>query len=182
MPWGRLAEFRSVFDGIFDGDDFLIGQIDAFEGGIEGGGFAAAGGAGDEEDAVGEAGEMLHALQHVVVEAEAAEVVEIAGGAIEEAHDDALAVEGGQGGNAEVDFAADDFDLDAAILGEAALGNIELGHELEAADDGGLELAGRRLLIEEHAIDAEADAEFLFEGLDVNIAGAGLDEIGRAQV
>src|ERR1035441_1499196 len=98
-----------VFDGIFDGDDFLVGQVDSLEGGIEGGGLAAAGGAGDEEDAVGEAGEVLHALQHVVVEAEAAEVVEIAGGAIEESHDDAFAIEGGQGGNAEVDFAADDF-------------------------------------------------------------------------
>ena len=41
-----------------------------------------------------------------VVETEAAQIVEIAGGAIEQAHDDAFAVERGQRGNAEVDFAA----------------------------------------------------------------------------
>ena len=41
-----------VFDGVFDGDDLFIGQIDALQRGVERGGFAAAGGAGDEKDAV----------------------------------------------------------------------------------------------------------------------------------
>ncbi len=113
--------------------------------------------------------------EHVVVEAEAAEVVEIARGAVEQAHDDAFAVERGQGGNAEIDFAAEDVDLDAAVLRQAALGDIELGHQLQARDDGGLEFARRRVLIEEHAIHAEADAEFLFERLDVDVAGALFD-------
>ena len=45
-------------------------------------------------------------------------------------------------------------------------------------DDGGLQLARRRLLVEEHAVDAEADAEFLLERLDVDIAGALLDGLG----
>ena len=126
----------------------------------------------------GQAGEVLHAGQHVVVETQAAEVVEIAGGAIQQAHDDAFAVERGQGGNAQIDFAADDFDLDAAILRQAPLGDIQLGHQLEAADDGGLEFARRRFLVEEHAIHAEAHAEFLLERLDVNIAGALLDGLG----
>ena len=116
--------------------------------------------------------------QHAVVETQAAKVVEIAGGAIEQAHDHAFAVESGEGGNAQVDFAADDFDLDAAILREAPLGDIQLRHELEAADDGGLELARRRFLVEEHAIHAEAHAEFLLEGLDVNVAGALFDGLG----
>ena len=77
-----------------------------------------------------------------------------------------------------IDFAADDLDLDAAVLRQAPLGDIQLGHELEAADDGGLEFARRRFLIEEHAIHAEAHAEFLLEGLDVNVAGALLDGLG----
>ena len=77
-----------------------------------------------------------------------------------------------------IDFAADDLDLDAAVLRQAPFGDIQLGHELEAADDGGLELARRRFLIEEHAVHAEAHAEFLLERLDVNIAGALLDGLG----
>ena len=111
----------------------------------------------------------------LVVEAEAAEIVEIAGGAVEQTHDDALAVESGDGGDAEVDFAAEDLDLDAAVLRETALGDVELGHQLEARDDGGLHFARGHVLVEQDAVDAEADAEFLFERLDVDVAGALLD-------
>ena len=71
-----------------------------------------------------------------------------------------------------------DLDLDAAVLRQAALGDIQLGHQLEARDDGGLQFARRRFLVEEHAIHAEADAEFLLERLDVNVAGALLDGLG----
>ena len=127
---------------------------------------------------MGQAGEVLHARQHAVVEAQAAQVVEIAGGAVEQAHDDAFAVERGQGGDAQVHFAAQDLDLDAAVLRQAALGDIQLGHQLQARDDGGLQLARRRFLVEEHAVHAEADAEFLLERLDVNVAGALLDGVG----
>ena len=118
--------------------------------------------------------------QHVVVEAQAAQIVEIARRAVEQAHDDAFAVERGQRGNAQIDFAAQRLDLDAAVLRQAALGDVQLGHQLQARDDGGLQLARRRLLIEQHAVHAEADAEFLFERLDVNVAGALLDGLARS--
>ena len=116
--------------------------------------------------------------QHVVVEAQAAEIVEIARGAVEQAHHDAFAVERRQRGDAEIDFAAQNLDLDAAVLRQAALGDVELGHQLEAGDDGGLQFARRMLLAEEHAVDAVADAEFLLERLDVDVAGALLDGVG----
>src|SRR5437867_7315461 len=44
---------EDVFDGVFDGDDFAVGAVDEVEAGVKGGGFAGAGGAGDEQDAVG---------------------------------------------------------------------------------------------------------------------------------
>ena len=48
------------FDGVFDGDDFaatfLVDEVDEV---IEGGSFASAGGAGDEDEAVGFAGEVV---------------------------------------------------------------------------------------------------------------------------
>jgi hypothetical protein len=40
---------------------------------------------------------------------------------------------------------------------------------------GRLQLARRRLLIEEHAVDAEANAELLLERLYVDVAGALLE-------
>ena len=161
-----------VLHRIFDGDDLLVGKVDAFERRIERGGFAAAGGPGDQKHAVRQAGEMLHALQHAVVEAQAAQVVEIAGGAVQQAHDDALAVQRGQGGDAQIHFAAHHLDLDTPVLRQAALGDVELGHQLEARNDGGLQLARRRFLVEQHPIHPEAHAEFLLERLDVNVARA----------
>ncbi len=53
-----------------------------------------------------------------------------------------------------------------------------LAISLRRRDDGGLQLARRRFLIEQHAIHAEADAEFLLERLDVDVAGALLDGLG----
>src|SRR4051812_34828161 len=42
-----------VFDRVFDGDDLVFVALDFIEGGVEGGGFAGAGGTGDEHHAVG---------------------------------------------------------------------------------------------------------------------------------
>jgi hypothetical protein len=108
-----------VFHGILDRDDLLVRQVDALERGIERGGLAAAGRSGHQEHAVRQPGKVVHAGQHAVVEAEAAEIVEIARRAVEQAHHDALAVQGGQGRDAEVDFAAEQLQLDAAVLGQA---------------------------------------------------------------
>ena len=115
-----------IFDRIFDGDDLLVGLIDALQRRIERGRFAAAGGAGDQKNAVRQRRVILHARQHVLVEAQALQIVEIAGGAVEQTHHDAFAVERGQSRNAQIDFAAQRLDLDAAVLRQAALGDIQL--------------------------------------------------------
>ncbi len=126
----------------------------------------------------GMAREMRHAPQHVVVEAERIKVVEIASRAVQQAHDDAFAVQRRQRGNAQIDLAAQRFDLDAAVLRKPAFGDVQLGHQLHAGNDGGLQLARRRILSEQHAVHAVADAEFPFERLNVNVAGALLDRLG----
>ena len=118
-----------------------------------------------------------HAPQHVVVEAKLFKIVKIAGGAIEQTHDDAFAVQGRQRGNAQVDFAPQRLDLDAAVLREPSLGDIQLGHQLDARNNGGLQFARRRALTRQHAIDAVADAKLFFERLDVDVAGALLDRL-----
>ena len=45
----------------------------------------------------------------------------------------ALAVGRGQDGDADVDVLAGDLDADAAVLGQALLGDVEAGHDLDAA-------------------------------------------------
>ena len=104
-----------------------------------------------------------------------AKIVEIARRAVEQTHDDALAVKCRQSRNAQIDFAAQRLDLDAAVLRQAAFGDIQRRHQLHARNDRGLQFARRRVLIHQHAVDAVANAEFFFERLDVNIAGALFD-------
>ena len=72
----------------------------------------------------------------------------------------------------EIHFAAQRFDFDAAVLRQAALGDVELGHQLHARNHGGFHFARRRILVVEHAIHAIADAEFFLERLQVDVAGA----------
>ena len=67
------------------------------------------------------------------VEAQALEIVKIARRAVEQAHHHAFAVQRGQGGNAQIHFAAQRLDFDAAVLRQAALGDVQLGHQLHAA-------------------------------------------------
>ena len=55
---------------------------------------------------------------------------------------------------------------------QPALGDVEVGHDLETARERGLELRGRRHLLVKHAVDAEAHAVALLVRFDVNIGGA----------
>src|SRR5207248_1700810 len=72
-----------------------------------------------------------------------------------------------------------DADLDAPVLRQPAFGDVEFRHELQPRSDGCLQFARRLLLIEQDAIHAEPDAEFLVERLDMNVAGALLDRLGN---
>ena len=66
-------------------------------------------------------------------------------------------------------------ELDAAVLRQAALGDVELRHDLDARDDRGLQPARRRLDVVQHAVDAVADLELVLERLDVDVGRALLD-------
>ena len=89
-----------------------------------------------------------------------------------------LAVRGGDDGDAEVDGAAGDAQLEAAVLRHALLGDVELGHDLDARDDRGvMALVDRLERFVEHAVDAVLDDHFVVARLDVNVRGAALDGV-----
>jgi hypothetical protein len=110
------------------------------------------------------------------IEAELVEAEEdLAAG--EQAQGGALAVDGGDGGDADVDFLAFDAHVDAAVLGEAFLGDVHAGHHLDAGEDGGLvalELGRHRGLVQD-AVDAVADAQFVLGRLEMDVGGAVLE-------
>ena len=99
---------------------------------------------------------------------------------------DLLAPQRGQGRDAEIELLLLAADLhlqhDAAVLRQPLFADVELGHDLEARGDGVLQLQRRIHDRLQDAVNAEADAEFFFVGLHVNVAGAALHRIGEDQV
>ena len=95
--------------------------------------------------------------------------------AVEHPHDDALAEHRGQHADAEIDRVAADGQLDAAVLRHAALGDVEIGHHLDAGGDREGQMARRRHHFVQHAVGLDADAELVLERLEVQVAGVVLD-------
>ena len=65
---------------------------------------------------------------------------------------------------------------------QAALGDVQLRHDLEAGDDRQLQLDGRLHHLVEHAVHAVAVAEVRLVRLDVDVGGALLDRVQQDEV
>ena len=100
------------------------------------------------------------------------------GAAVEHAEHDDFAVQAGRGRDAEHDILAAHGDADAAVLRQAPLGDVELGEDLQARDDGRREAGRMRLRLLQIAVIAVADAHPVFERLDMNVGGHALDRLG----
>ena len=98
-------------------------------------------------------------------------------GAVEQAEDDALAGRRRHDRHPHVDVPAADPQRDAAVLRQAALGDVEPGHDLHARHHGGVQPSRRREHVVQHAVDAQPDREGALEGLDVHVAGARPDRL-----
>ena len=106
--------------------------------------------------------------------------------AVQDAQDDLFAEQRRQRRNAVVDLlllaVECGADLDASVLRQPLLGDVHLRHDLDARGDGILEAQGRIHHVVQDAVDAEPDAEVLFIGLDVDVAGALFERFRQDQV
>jgi hypothetical protein len=68
--------------------------------------------------------------------------------------------------------------LDAAVLRQAALGDVEPGHDLDAGRDRGGKARGRGVRLVQHAIIAVTHAQTVLEWLDMNVGCLGLHRAG----
>src|SRR5690606_16397231 len=125
--------FQVVFDGVFDGDDFADDVVDFAQAGVEGGGFAAAGGAEDEDDAMEQ---IQDALEGLAVARGHAQVLQPqqGGAAVEDAHDHRFAVQHGNDRHTHVDFALAETQLDAAVLRQPLFRDVQVAENLETRD------------------------------------------------
>jgi hypothetical protein len=99
---------------------------------------------------------------------------------VEDAHHDLLAVQGRQGGYAEVDrLVLRQHELHAPVLRYALLGDVQARDHLDARGDLVLEHQRRLRDVAQDAVGAHADAVVLFVGLEVDVGGALVDRVDQ---
>ncbi|CAB4879520.1 unannotated protein [freshwater metagenome] len=87
-------------------------------------------------------------------------------------------MDAGQRDHTQVDVLAVDLQADAAVLGNAALGDIELRHDLHAADRAGHHATRDRRRLLEDAVDPQAHAQIASVRLEMDVRCPALDALG----
>ena len=98
---------------------------------------------------------------------------------LKDAHDDAFAILGRQGRDAQIDFAAAKFEIDAAVLRHALLGHVQPGDDLDARRQCRPQRNRDQHFLTQDAIDADAHADDAFFLFEMDIRGARLDPQGE---
>src|SRR5690606_2005145 len=115
---------------------------------------AATGGPGHQDDAVRAPDQVIHDGVVARREPQIAQIQEDVG-LLEQTHHDALVIAARRHrGDAHVDAAPGDAQRDAAVLGQALLGDIQPRHDLHARDDRAHELTAGTTSDVELAVDA----------------------------
>ena len=169
--------FDVDFHRVFGGCDVAFFGVEHVEAGVERHRLAAAGGAGDEDHSLGQGEGFEEEALLLGVEAELVHA-DLRRGRIENAQDDLLAPHGRHGVDPHVDAAfALQGEAQASVLGNAAFGDVELGHHLQPRCEAGPHLHRRLAFLAQDAVDAEAHAARAAVGLEVNVGGAGADRV-----
>jgi len=87
----------------------------------------------------------------------------------EQTHHHRLAVLGRHGGQAHVQAGALDHQIEAAVLRQAAFGNIHARHQLDPRHHRRRDAPIRHHLFVQHAVDAQTDAQHVFVRFDMDI-------------
>ena len=101
---------------------------------------------------------------------------------VQDPHHHRLPMVGGDDTHPKVEFLLAHRDLDAAVLGPAPLGDVELGENLDAREDGAEEPSGGAVSLDQYAVDPVADANAVLERLDVDVRRPKLHGLGNHQV
>src|SRR5450830_929861 len=172
-----VESIHLVLDRVLHRDDVLSGRVETVECGVQGRCLAGAGGAGDDNHTIRLADDVVEQGQRIIEESK---VLKGHHGTalVQDAQNDLLAVDGGQRTDAEVDGLVLDAQGDTAVLGLAPLGDIHIGHDLDAREHAGLDVARQFLLLLQDTVDTVADAQVVLLRLHVDIRRALDDGLG----
>src|SRR6266850_6517141 len=169
-----------IFDRVFNRNDLAHRIVNFVERGIEGRGFAAAGRSGDENDSVRQLKHSLERLELALVHAKLLHAQQ--GGVLpQQPHHHRFTVQHRYYRYTNVHLAVVQPDLDAAILRQPLFRDVQMAQNFDAGNDGRLKTLdlGRHRHVLQYAVDAVADAKFVFERFEVNVRGAKLDGISQ---
>ncbi len=178
----RLADAgQVVLDRVFHRHDAGGAGIESAQRRVQRGGLAAAGRAGDQQNAVRRANEGIEVVEHVGRHAHGAQI-QPRRRFVEQAQHGAFAMRARQGGHAHIESAAADAQGDAAVLRQTLFGDIELRKNLDARN----QRAMQRLVGPHHfaqrAVHAKAHHRSGFIGLDVNVRSPFARGLGEQDV
>ena len=165
---GLTDAFQVVLDRILDRHDIDRACIDPIERRIERGGFSRTGRPGHQHDAMRLMNQPIEVDQGRIGHAELGQI-EPAGLLLEQTQHRALAVPGWEGRDPNINRTPADAQRDAAVLGQAFLGNIEARHDLDPRDQRGMQLALGSYHIAQRTIDPKAHHRIGLEGLDMDV-------------
>src|SRR6267378_774358 len=170
-----------VLDRILGGHDVHVRRVDRVNPRIERRRLAGAGRSSDQDHAVGLVDRGVELIEGPLVEAELGHV-ELQRVLVEDTEDRLLAEDRGERRHTEVDLAGVVAELDAPVLRQPPLGDVEVGHDLQSREDRRLEALGRCQHLVEDAVHAEADTEDLLVRFEVDVGGALLDGVHEHHV
>src|SRR5450756_1700450 len=172
-----VESIHLVLDRVLHRDDVLSGRVETVERGVQGRRFAGAGGTRDDDHAIRLADDVVEEVQRITEESK---VLKGHHGTalVQDTHNDLLAVDGRQRTDAEVDGLVLDAQGDTAVLRLAPLGDIHVGHDLDAREHAGLDVTRQLLLLLQDTVDTVADAQMVFLWFHVDIRRALDDGLG----
>ena len=170
-----------VFNRIFDCQYLLLGRIGSLQRRIERGRLAAACRTRGQNHPVRNAYELIDPSESAREQTDLLEGV-VHRGPVKQPQHHALTVECGHGRYPDVYLAACDSGLDSAVLRQSSLGDVQVGHDLQARDYRGLEALRWRGYLVQYAVDSIPDLGPSLERLDVNVAGSLLDGLAQDQI
>src|SRR3989344_4415575 len=178
----RLVDaLHLVLDRVLDGRDIHVGRVQYVHHRVERGCLARTGGARDKDDAGRRLERFVGLLEPFAVEANRFKREAFAG-LPQKPHHDLLPEEGWQYGDAEGYLVSLCLHLEAPVLWQTLLVELEDGEHLDARDDAsgsGLR-QGHRVV--EDAVNAVAHKHFVLHRLDVDIGGASGDRVEQERV
>src|SRR4029079_2418501 len=149
---------------------------------VERGRLAASRRPGHQNHAEGPGNRFLEVVERRFLEAELRHV-ELQARLVEQAQYDLLAENGGNYRHSEIHlFRVGKTQLDSSILRQSTLRDVQCGHYLQPREQRIFQLERRLHDLVQHAVDAEAYAQHLFEGLDVDVAGTLADRVGEQRI